>query len=371
MSSNMSPEFLKQAISYYAKKIGISLVGFTSAEPFGEMQSVLVDRRDRGYQSDFEDYDLAERINPDLHLPGAKSFIAVGLAYPSRLPKGSKGASASDDTDGLEAGCSEARGQVSRSAWGRDYHEVLGEKLAGLVDYIESLVPDSENRYFVDRGSLLERSIAERAGLGWIGKNSLLLNPVYGSYVFLGEILTTLDLPADEPVGDGCGECRICIDACPNQAINEDRGIQAQLCLSQLTQKKNLPADAYSLLGGRIYGCDTCQEVCPINLDLAQDTGQEQVAADFLPLVEQARPALRGLMQLTKQEFQKNWAPTAAGWRGRNLLRRNAVIAAGNLGERAGIDREILVKELEILVQAESEEISRAAAWAVEELNKN
>lgn len=371
MSSNMSPELLKQAISDYAKKIGISLVGFTSAEPFGEMRSVLVDRRDRGYQSDFEDYDLAERIDPGLHLPSAKSIIAVGLAYPSRLPEELKAELISDDTDGLEAGCSEARGQVSRSAWGRDYHEVLGEKLAGLVDYIESLVPGSANRYFVDRGSLLERSIAERAGLGWIGKNSLLLNPVYGSYVFLGEILTTLDLPADEPISDGCGECRICIDACPNQAITEDRGIQAQRCLSQLTQKKTLPADVYSLLGGRIYGCDTCQEVCPVNCDLAQDTEPEQVVADYLPLVDQARPALLGLMKLTKQEFQEIWSTTAAGWRGRNILRRNAIIAAGNLGKRAGIDRQALVKELESLVRAESEDISRVAAWAVEELNKN
>ena len=371
MSGNMKPEFLKQAISNHAKEIGISLVGFTSAEPFNQMQAVLQDRKDRGYQSDFEDFDIAERINPGLHLPGAKSIIAVGLAYPTNFTKELMAEIVGEGADCLKVGCLEMRGQVSRSAWGRDYHEVLGEKLADLVDYIESLVPESENRYFVDRGSLLERSIAERAGLGWIGKNSLLLNPVYGSYVFLGEILTTLDLPADEPISDGCGECRICIDACPNQAITEDRGIQAQRCLSQLTQKKTLPADVYSLLGGRIYGCDTCQEVCPVNCDLAQDTEPEQVVADFLPLVDQARPALLGLMKLTKQEFQENWSTTAAGWRGRNILRRNAVIATGNLGKRAGIDREALVRELEILLQAEPEEISRAAAWAVGELNKN
>lgn len=370
MSANLSPQLLKQAIIDYAMKIGISLTGFTSAEPFNEMQAVLKDRKELGYQSDFEDYDLAERINPGLHLPGAKSIIAVGMAYPTKLAEEPKTGLVRCDGEHLEVGCLEMRGQVSRSAWGRDYHLVLGEKLADLVEYIELLVPDSVNRYFVDQGSLLERSIAERAGLGWIGKNSLLLNPIYGSYIFLGEILTTLDLPADELISDGCGECRICIDACPNQAINEDRGIQAQRCLSQLTQKKNLPADAYSSLGGRIYGCDTCQELCPVNRDLAQDTGLEQVAADFLPLVDQARPTLRELMQLTKQEFHENWSTTAAGWRGRNLLRRNAVIAAGNLGKRAGVDRQSLLKELEILVQAESEEIRRAAAWAVEELNK-
>jgi epoxyqueuosine reductase len=348
---------LKSAIIEYASGIGISKIGFANTEPLTELQAVLELRLAEGYQSDFEEEKTALRIAPRAMLPNASTVISVALAYPSMLPD-------SEFVSGEKRNQESLRGVVSRSAWGCDYHLILGKKLKRLADYISELLPDSESLYYVDRTGLMEKALAQRAGIGWVGKNSLLITPEYGSYVFLGELLTTMKLDQDEPISEQCGACRICIDACPNQAILDNRVINAQRCLSELTQKKELVEQHYEALGLRVYGCDTCQEACPKNRGIAQEISPEIVTSDFLPLADQARPILLDVVRMNNRVFDEQWRNTAAGWRGKKTLQRNAIIALGNVQAGAAVD------ELEKLTMDEREEIRRAASWAKKRLTK-
>jgi epoxyqueuosine reductase len=164
---------------------------------------------------------------------------------------------------------------VARYARGRDYHLVFEELLGRLEARIAELAPEETSKPYVDYGPVMERDHAQRAGLGWIGKNTMLINPRLGSYLLLGELLTTLDLPPDEPfTADRCGTCRRCIDACPTGAIHEaERAVDARLCISYLTieLRGSIPVELRPLIGSRVFGCDICQEVCPWNDD--RDTG--------------------------------------------------------------------------------------------------
>lgn len=339
----------KTAIIEYARNLGISKIGFTDVEPLTQLRTVLERRQTCGYQSDFEEKEVDIRINPRMLMPDAETIISIAIAYPSKLS-----ALVSEDCDILPA-----RGVVSCSAWGRDYHQVVGEKLELLANFINRLVTGSKSQYYVDRTGLMEKALAERAGIGWIGKNSMLITPEYGSYVFLGELLTTVKLDIDQPIPEQCGDCRICIDACPNRAILETHEINSQRCLSNLTQQKHLDIEHYEALQTRIYGCDTCQEVCPKNQNIRQD-----FAVDFKPLAEQARPVLLEMLQMTNRQFADKWKDTAAGWRGKRTLQRNAIIALANLQEVSALD------VVGNLIQDERKEISNAAAWAKERITR-
>ncbi len=343
----MKEQELKTAIIEYAMEIGISKIGFTDVEPFTKLGIVLEHRQACGHQSDFESKDLVYRIDPRILMPQAATVISIAIAYPSQLPA----------SVGKTSDISPARGEVSRSAWGRDYHYIVGEKLELLANLISKLVPGAESQNYVDRTGLLEKALAERAGIGWIGRNSLLITPEYGSYVFLGELLTTVKLEVDQPIAEQCGECRICIDACPNQAILENRAINSQRCLSEITQQKKLDSMHYEVLGTRIYGCDTCQEVCPRN-----HGAKPNLTVDFQPLAAQARPLLLGILEMTNRQFAEKWRKTAAGWRGKSTLQRNAIIALANLDEISALT------QIEKLTEDGREEIRKAASWAKKQL---
>ncbi|HHY36902.1 MAG TPA: tRNA epoxyqueuosine(34) reductase QueG [Firmicutes bacterium] len=295
----------------YAREIGIDLIGVTSAEPFPAARQVLADRGRRGLSAPFAPRDLDRACDPALSLPGARSIIAVGLLYyQGQLPP--------------SAG---HRGKLARIAWGEDYHRVVGEKLALLQDFLRREVPGSRNLSFVDTGPLLDKEVARRAGLGWFGKNTLLLTCL-GSWVVLGEILTTVDLPPTPPQQEDCGACDLCLRACPTGALVAPGVLDPGRCLSCLTQGKGyFPRELRPALGLRLYGCDTCQKVCPRN-DHAPATAEPA----FFPRGQEHRPRLAELLAMNNREFMGVFGASAAGWRGRTVLQRNALVAAGNLG---------------------------------------
>lgn len=337
-------EDIKTKLIEYSKKIGIDKIGFTSAEPFSNLKDILFKHRELGYESGFEESDIEKRVNPHLSLTGAKSIIAIAIAYPSKIdsnPKSSEGS---------------YRGFVARSGWGKDYHSILQEKLHLFGTYLKQLVPDAEYVYMTDTGVLSDHAVAERAGIGWIGKNSLLLTEEFGSYVYLGEMITNIEFAEDNPMENLCGECTKCIDACPTSAIVNPNQIHAKKCLSFVTQRKDMLEEFYmEKLGNRLYGCDTCQVVCPYNKGI-NFTHQE----DALPNPELAKPLLKPLLKISNKEFKETWNKTASGWRGKKTIQRNAIIGLAHFKDKSALpDLE------EILRNDNRPMIRQTAAWAI------
>lgn len=340
----MNGELVKQEVITFAKGIGIDKIGFTTAEPFYSLKERLEEHQAKGYASGFEEMDIDKRVYPKLTLPDAKSIIAVALAHPSRF----------SNPNPSEPGA--YRGIVSRAAWGRDYHQVLKEKLEKLALFIKQNVPEANCIPMVDTGVLADRAVAERAGLGWVGKNANLITPEYGSYVYLGEMITNLPFPPDSPMENGCGACTACLTACPTQAFVKAGQLNAKRCLAYLTQVKGfLPQEVREKMGNRIYGCDTCQQVCPYNRKI-NFTHQEA----FRPDPELARPLLKPLLSIGKREFQEKWGPTAAAWRGKKPIQRNAIIALAHFRDESA------VPDLIKLLKEDGRPVIRGtSAWAL------
>jgi len=222
-------------------------------------------------------------------------------------------------------------GRIARYAWGEDYHRLLRQRLEQLAERIQVLVPGAENRCYVDTGPVMEKAWAQQAGLGWIGKHSNLVSAEYGSWLLLGEILTTLELTADESGMDLCGSCTLCINACPTGAIAEPYVVDARRCISYLTIElrgsgHEIPDDLARKMGNRIFGCDDCLDVCPYNVNAAST---EEPA--FQPRALTLSPELSALETMDEHQFE-------AVFRGSPLRRpkhagllRNARLALGNL----------------------------------------
>ncbi len=337
-------EQTKQAIRAFAEQIGIDKIGFASADPFGELKTRLVAHRELGYESGFEEPDLEKRVDPALSVKEAKSLIAIALAYPSRLenaPKSQPGA---------------YRGILSRSAWGMDYHHVLRDKLDQLSRFIRRLEPSATVESMVDTGALSDRAVAERAGLGWVGKNCALITPEYGSWVYLGELITDLPLPPDSPVEEGCGDCNICVDACPTGALVQGGQLNAQKCISFLTQVKEfIPDEFRGKIGNRLYGCDTCQIVCPKNKGKHFTNHPE-----FTPDPEIAKPLLLPLLSMSNKEFKDKFGTSSSAWRGKKPIQRNAILALAHFRDKQA------VPELIKLLKNDPRPVIRGtAAWAL------
>ncbi len=326
MTATAVRDQLKAELKAYAAALGVTALGVTTAEPFEAEAGILRERRRAGLTSRFEPETPTARRDPRELLPGARSIVAVGVAYharPSRLR-------------GPEAGGSGSplRGWLSRYAWGEDYHRVLHRILARLIVFLEARASRSLRAVaWVDTGPLIERAVARRAGLGWIGKHGCLIVPGAGSYVFLGEIVTDLELKPDRPVPDGCGSCNRCTEACPTRAIVFPGVVDARRCLAEVSQwRQPVPEALRRPMARRLFGCDTCQEVCPYNRH-----APETVLAEFLTPPAPPRPDLAELLRLDGSGFRTRWARSAAGWRGKKVLQRNAVIALGNSGDPAAL----------------------------------
>ncbi len=339
---------LKTEIISYAKAIGIDLIGFIKAEPFNELRPILEDRKNKGYLSGFEEKDIELRINPLRTMENAKSIIVIGQAYYI------------DDTR-LSNEEPQLYGELARTAWGRDYHLVLKEKLQALGEYIKGVEPGLEYKSFVDTGPLVDRYLAYKAGLGWYGYNNALINKDYGSWFFIGYMLTNLEIEADAPLEDKCMGCRRCIEACPGKALEEGQGFNAKKCLSYLLQAKGeLTEEERIKLNNRLYGCDICQQVCPHNIGVKGSASE-----DFIPKELSNKVDIEKLLKLTNKEFQQLFSTNASGWRGKKVLQRNAIIALGNLKDKRAIPL------LLTLLEDPREDISEYARWALGRIEGN
>ncbi len=264
------------------------------------------------------DAEYAERASaPSSLLPGARSVIAVAVPYRT------------------SAGTEDLRnGRVSNYAWSLDYHYRVKALLRSVAERIDDAAGASVTAIACDTKPLAERAFAARAGLGWVGKHTNLITPQAGSFVFLGEIVTTLALPADRPLRKTCGSCTRCIPACPTGALRGDYTIDAGLCISDLTQRTGgIPRSLRPLVGLWVWGCDLCQLACPPNGRVSTSGSVADV-----PLGSQtSAPDLQRLLTLRSGEFKRTYARTSMGWRGAAVLRRNAAVALGNALDRAAV----------------------------------
>lgn len=337
-------EGLKEELKQAAPSMGIDDIGFASADPFVSLKSILQNHRDKGYESGFEESDLDKRVTPSLPGTTPASIIAIAVAYPSKMsnpPKSEPG---------------KYRGIMARSAWGRDYHHVLREAMAKLEAFIRERVPDAILESMVDTGALVDRAVSQRAGIGFSGKNCSIISPKYGSWIYLGEMVTSIPFPPDSPVTEDCGECTKCIDACPTGALVGPGQLNAQRCVSFLTQTKGfLDEEVMRKIGNRLYGCDTCQIVCPKNKGLNW-THHEELQPD----PEKAKPLLLPILDMSNREFKETFGDTSAAWRGKKPIQRNAVIALGNFKDASAVP-----KLSEVLLKDPRPELRGTAAWAL------
>lgn len=240
-----------ERIENKAKELGFDACGFTKAEELSEEKEILKNWLDQEMYGNmhYMANHFEKRINPAQLVEGAKSVIVLLTNY---TPKEKQ----SDPEAPI----------IARYAYGQDYHHVIKDRLKLLFEFIkEDIYPDLEGRCFVDSAPVLERSLAVKAGLGWIGKNTHLIHKKLGSYVFISELIINLELPSSSPIKEACGGCTRCIDACPTDALISERTLDARKCISYLTieNKEAIPEEFKSQMENRVFGCDICQEVCP------------------------------------------------------------------------------------------------------------
>ena len=340
----MDYQQLKRDIIAYSKTIGIDKIGFTTATTFEEMKIRLIQQQELNYQSGFEEKDIEKRVTPSLLMDQPKSIISIALAYPSKMKErvvGKKGA---------------RRGIFCRASWGTDYHVVLRDRLSKLEAYIKDRVPDALCKSMVDTGELVDRAVAERAGIGWSGKNCAIITPEFGSYVYLGEMITNLPIEPDTPMEDQCGTCNKCIEVCPTGALVQGGQINAQRCIAFQTQTKGFLAEEFrEKIGNRLYGCDTCQTVCPKNKGI-----DFHLHPEMEPDPEIAKPLLQPLLFMSNKEFKEKYGHVSGSWRGKKPIQRNAIIALAHFKETEAIG------DLITVMQKDPRPVIRGtAAWAL------
>ena len=341
---------IRRAILEAANQAGLDLVGVAPIEeaPESEDAAFFAAWLERGFAGEmaYLGGEKAEkRRNPTMVLPGARSAICAALSYHSAAP--------------LSTNCPDPRrAWISRYAWGSDYHEVLRAKLESTLARLRELLSEPfEARVYVDTGPILERALARRTGVGWLGKNTCLLNQQVGSWFFLGEILTTLEVPPDSPAPDRCGSCTRCIDACPTQAILEPRVLDSTRCIAYWTieVKGVIPEELRPALGRHVFGCDICQDVCPWNRRAPVSPLQE-----FQPRPGLLNPPLEELASLTEDEFRRLFHNSPVKRTGYRRFLRNVCIAMGNSGNPK------FIPHLERLAAREDPLIREHARWALE-----
>lgn len=304
---------LTEKVKRKALDLGFQAVGISCVTSDRPESARLAEWLARGYHGEMNwmARTAAKRKNPALLLPGIRAIVSLGMNYYT------------DDRPNDGPG----QGRIARYARGRDYHRVLGQRLESLASFLQAEAPDSRSLAHVDTGAVMEKAWAQRAGLGWIGKHSNLVSGRYGSWLLLGEVLTTAELSPDEPGADLCGTCTLCIKSCPTGAITEPYVVDARRCLSYLTieQRGHVPEEFQPALGNYIFGCDDCLDVCPYN---HQATPTAEPAFHATPLT--LNPDLDGLARQSAGEFQAAFRGSAVRRAGHEGLRRSAAIARKN-----------------------------------------
>jgi epoxyqueuosine reductase len=349
----MDLQTLAQEIKHEATAIGFDLCGITTSAPFDREGRALADWVDRGYHGEMEYMarNAPRSGHPRAVVPDARALVVVGLYY--------GGHTTDPSVQVLESAAGEdARGRISRYAWGEDYHLVMEPRLRQLAAYLVSRGAQVA-RYYVDTGPVIDRAAARRAGLGWYGKNTLIITRSgHGSWVFLGEILTDLLLPPDATDEGDCGRCRLCLDACPTGAIVAPYVVDARRCISYLTieHRGPIPRELRSAIGDHIFGCDICQVVCPHNAKTLAEGHPE-----FAPRPGTgAHPALLSLLNITEEEFAQRFRSSPIKRTKRSGLRRNVAVALGNLADPAALP-ELLIA----LGDGDDPLVRGHAAWAL------
>ncbi|MBM7642565.1 tRNA epoxyqueuosine(34) reductase QueG [Streptococcus loxodontisalivarius] len=337
---------IKEEIKRIAAEIGISKIGFTTADDFDYLEKSLRASVEEGRSTGFEHKVIEERIKPKLSLASAKTIISIAVAYPNKLP--------------VQPPKTEfKRGKITPNSWGLDYHYVLQDKLKRLAEAIEDLTDDFEYKGMVDTGALVDTAVARRAGIGFIGKNGLVISKEFGSYMFLGELITNLEIEPDQPVDYGCGDCNRCVEACPTSCLIGDGTMNARRCLSFQTQDKGMmDMEFRKKIKTVIYGCDICQICCPYNKGI-----ENPLATDIDP--ELAWPELIPFLELSNSNFKEKFGMIAGSWRGKNILQRNAIIALANAHDRSAV-----VKLIEIIDKNNNPIHTATAIWALGEIVK-
>jgi epoxyqueuosine reductase len=339
---------LAARLKAYAREVGFHLIGVTSPEPFPQAELDITRWLGEGHQGEMAWLNAARTrlaTRPQELLPGARSLIVVGVSYRTVEPDASPAQPAPSTHPNRG-------GRIARYAWGSDYHDVLKARLRLLATFLaERVERDIHTRIFVDSGPLVERDAAVRAGLGFRGKNTNLLTAI-GSYVFLGALLTDVELEFDREVEKNCGTCRLCIDACPTDALDQAYHLAAERCIAYLTIEHRGPiaAELRPRLGDWLFGCDICQEVCPYN---ASRSARPRGWAEFEPR-NGTRIDLEQTLALDDEGFRQTFRGSPIKRAKRRGLARNAALALGNQGapgsrpalERAATeDAEPLVRE--------------------------
>jgi len=320
----MSPARRSEIIKAIAAEVGFELCGLAQVGPIKHREYVK-EWLCRGLHGSMEYLQRNHqfRLDPSGLLANAKSMVCVALNYrPNPCDEHSLTQAESNDPNVC------AKGRVARYAWGEDYHVVVREKLRVMVDQMRGEMEEPfEVRICVDTAPIVEREIATSAGLGWIGKNTLVLDSKLGSYFFLGEILTTLDLAPDEPVADHCGSCTACLDACPTKAFPKPYEMDASRCISYLTieHRGDISKPFQEMMGDWIFGCDVCQEVCPFNREAAPTR-----EAKFSLIAPKGVPTVTDVARWDDEEYRRAVEGRALDRATLPMWKRNARIAAEN-----------------------------------------
>jgi epoxyqueuosine reductase len=341
-----SREDLKDKIKDRARELGFFLAGVTTPEPpphYSTFEHWLAQGRHGTMEYLATERSRLRRADPREILPECQSILVLATPYSPPLPK-SEG----------------ARAQVASYAWGADYHDILPARMKELVQFIEEQVGyPVKNRWYADTGPILERDLAQRAGIGWIGKNTCLIHPQHGSYFLLSEILLDLTLEPDPPfVTDHCGTCTRCIEACPTDCILPDRTIDATRCISYLTieLKDEIPVELRDKMGNWVFGCDICQMVCPWNRFAGEGDPAFGEDNPSQPLIEE--------VSISAQEFNQRFKGTPVKRAKRRGYLRNVAVALGNTGNMQALP------VLQNVLHDEEPLVQEHAQWAIERINQ-
>lgn len=336
---------LTNSIKEKAYNLGFSLVGISPVGDYPESQHYK-NWLNKGYEASMEYMSRNKEKRQDVRnlVPGAKSVISCAINYNTNYPYSTSVQNPK-------------KGWIARYAWGDDYHLVLMEKLNELKGYLsENGCGGEDGRVYVDTGPVLERMYAKYSGIGWIGKNTCLINQEIGSWLLIGELITTVELEYDTQAVERCGTCTKCIDSCPTDAITSPYELDSSKCISFLTieNKESIPGEYRELMGNNIFGCDICQDVCPWNGEY--ETGTEK---SFLPREGLFEPELGTIAGLDQQQFSKLFKNSPIKRSKRRGLLRNVLVAIGNSGDDS-YENQVL----ELLVDEEPL-VRKHAVWAL------
>lgn len=298
----------KDDIISFCNSLGVDTIGFIKCRKFEELKDFFYERKEKGLENEFEEKDVEKRINPFIYMEEGKTIISIAFPYIHNVEYYDNG--------------------FSLYTRGTDYHRVVKFYLNKICEFIES--HGGKALSFVDSNFLPERYIAYLGKVGFIGKNNLIITKKYGSYVFLGEIITNIEIDTDErnyndiQKFEECGSCELCYKSCPSKAINPYKK-NCNICVSYFTQKKDLEDKHIKLLKGRVFGCDSCQSSCPYN-----DNVEFSNIKEFYPFDFMNKDNTLELLNISTKEFKESFLKTSCGWRGKNVLKRNALIKISN-----------------------------------------